>query len=113
MDNEPLWDPDRMVFPDDLDVNNLDQVDAWLDHPVTNALVEDLGRAFRQLPAIQQRTEINERLRHYETWRDECTAWMNHEPDSLKRAALQEVLDAINHGINGAKLRLLELDDED
>lgn len=114
MNDKPLWDPDRMRFPEDLDVNNLDQVQAWLDDPVTNAIVNDLGRQFRQLPAEQQRPELTESIRENTKRRTEIIeAIARHDPDEPIRWALQEVLDAVNRSIEGATLRLLELDEED
>ncbi|TDO16931.1 hypothetical protein EV580_0095 [Mycobacterium sp. BK086] len=114
MNDKPLWDPDRMRFPEDLDVDNLDQVQAWLDHPNTNAIVEDFGRQFRQLPAEQQRPEITRSIRENEKRRAEVTEMIRrHGPDDPIRASLQEVLDAVNRSIDSGKLRLLELDDED
>ena len=111
--DEPLWDPDRMRFPEDLDVNNLDQVQAWLNDPVSNALVEDLGRQFRQLPAAQQRPEVIESLKMSRKTRDLIAKCLDGDVGEPELSALQDLLRRAEAHMDAAKLRLLELDDEE
>lgn len=54
MSDESKYDPDRMVF-EDLDHSDPEVVMAYLEHPVTEALTEDLGRAFQQEPVEVKR----------------------------------------------------------
>ena len=52
------YDPDTMVAAD-LDLTDVDVLDAYLGHPVMRALAEGLGRQFRQLPADVQLLDLS------------------------------------------------------
>lgn len=109
--DEPLYDPDRMVF-ENLDHTNLDMMSAWLDHPVTQALHEDLGRQLRSRPAVIQRAAIKEGLARDERYRADLAERLAADDLTAEhRAGLQRLLDAFTSNIDGARLRLLELDD--
>ena len=104
--------PDRMVF-EDLDIANLDVVNAYLDHPVTNALIEDEGRAFRRTPSAEQRSVIERELTKGQLRRvDVVEALQAPGLTDEQRAALQQLLEVVDRIIDAARLRLLELDDE-
>lgn len=47
--------PDRIQ---NLDFSDPEVIDSYLNHPSSQALVEDLGRAFRHAPAHEQRAEL-------------------------------------------------------
>lgn len=111
MPDEPLYDPDRMVF-EDLDTTDLDMMSAWLDHPVTQALHEDLGRQFRHQPAAEQRAAIEQGLARDERYRTDLVERLAADDLTAEhRAGLQGLLDAFANNIDSARLRLLELDD--
>jgi len=46
MDDAPKYDPDRMTF-EDLDLNDLDAMGEWLDHPNTIAYHDDIARSLK------------------------------------------------------------------
>ena len=107
------YDPDRMTF-EDLDLTDMEAVDEWLNHAVTKALHEDLRRAFRREPAAHQREMISrslaadeERLREL----DEALTTREYEPEA--RAALEQLRAALDGVVTAARLRLIELDDEE
>src|SRR3954469_1782007 len=112
MPDEPLYDPDRMVF-EDLDFSNLDVAAAYLSHPTTDALVDDLGRSFRQLPASEQPREITEYIGQLEADRNKLSNMLQDPVEEGQiRDTLQTLRDTINNHIESAKLRLSELDDD-
>lgn len=106
---EPLYDPDRMRF-EDLDLSNLEAVDAYLDHPVTQALHEDLGRLSRQEPASVQRAEIERELVQCQAYRMEVAEAIIELDDSEddKRTALLKLQDGLDGFIEGCQRRLSE-----
>jgi hypothetical protein len=61
----PFYDPDRMTF-EDLDLNNLNAIVAYLDHPNTIALHDDLARAFPHEPIETQRAALKSALESFE-----------------------------------------------
>lgn len=83
------YDPDG--DPDDFDATSLEDIDAYLADPTAQALVEDLGRAFRALPAAEQISELT----------TEMLAAM------LRRVELARVLDAGNTGRDDPRFDLL------
>lgn len=111
--NEPLYDPDRTVL-EDLDFTDTDAVRAYLDQPVTHALYEDFGREFRQLDPADQRREFLEAVANYEAWRAQVADLVDNYGDGTPaRQTLEELISRLDDYIGLAKLRLLELDDEE
>lgn len=111
MPDEPPYDPDRMVV-EDLDFSDLDVVRAYLYHPTTQALAEDTGRQFRELPAAQQHAKLEDALRARRADHQQLTARLDElTADDPARADLRPVLDALNTIIEMMTLRLHELDD--
>nr|WP_046286042.1 hypothetical protein [Mycobacterium sp. UM_NZ2] len=110
MVDEPLYDPDRHV-PEDLDFTNPEVARAYIDHPVTARLFEDAGRAFRELPAADQLRELRDYLARLAEQRDQVVVLLEgDQPDADVRASLERLMVAIDRNIEGAKLRMLELD---
>ncbi|MBF6232434.1 hypothetical protein [Nocardia farcinica] len=110
MTDEPLYDPDRDVV-EDLDLSDMDVMDAYLNHPTTEKLVDDLGRQFRRMPSADQQRELSEQLSQWEEKRSEVAdALLRFEPDTPQRLGLQRLLDGLDGYIEAAKLRMLELD---
>jgi hypothetical protein len=110
---EPIYNPDRMVF-EDLDLNDPDVIEAYFDHDVTRALAEDHGRAFRTLPAAQQQAVIERELGTNNARRAELTQEINsRDSDDPVRTRLQDLLHALDRYSDAARLRLLELEDEE
>lgn len=111
--SEPLYDPDRMRA-EDLDLTDPKVFSAWLNHPVTEAMFEDYGRAFPHLPAAEKRREISAGLRVSEAARDTLIEVRDSldAPEAV-RAECRDLVEKLQPYIDGAKLRLLELDDED
>ena len=106
------YDPDKMTF-DDLDIDDPDAVMEYLQHPNTQALHADLGRAFRASPASEQRPEIQRCLEDLEQRLNDVDEWLStrdYTPEA--RQALEELRATLKSGIDAARLRLLELDDE-
>lgn len=113
MPDEPLYDPERMVF-EELDLTDAHSIKEYLGHPATNALYEDFGHEFRSLTPDDQRLEIETALGNYQTWRAEVAAGIETEPEgSLLRESLSQLLERLEDFIGLARLRLLELDDEE
>lgn len=111
--NEPLYDPDRTVL-EDLDFTDADAVRAYLDQPVTHALYEDFGREFRQLDPADQQREFLEAVANYEAWRAQVADLVGNYGDGTPaRKTLEELISRFDDYIGLAKLRLLELDDEE
>ncbi|MFN8088551.1 MAG: hypothetical protein U0R81_06155 [Mycobacterium sp.] len=111
--NEPLYDPDRTVL-EDLDFTDTGAVRAYLDQPVTHALYEDFGREFRQLDPADQRREFLEAVANYEAWRAQVAEHVDNYGDKTPaRKTLEELISRLDDYIGLAKLRLLELDDEE
>jgi hypothetical protein len=59
MPDEPLYDPDRTVF-EDLDFTDPDVARAYLDHPVTEKLHDDINRLVRSRPTSHQRRDLSD-----------------------------------------------------
>ncbi|MFI2281371.1 hypothetical protein [Nocardia beijingensis] len=111
MTDEPLYDPDRMLF-EHLDLSDMDVVDAYLNHPTTEKLVNDLGREFRRRPSAEQQRELSEQLSRWEKNHAEvAAALVRFDRDAPERLGLQRLLDGLVELIDAAKLRVLELDD--
>lgn len=111
--NEPLYDPDRTVL-EDLAFTDTDAVRAYLDQPVTHALYEDFGREFRQLEPADQQREFLEAVANYEAWRAQVAELVEKSGEnSPARETLEELISRLDDYIGLAKLRLLELDDEE
>lgn len=111
--NEPLYDPDRTVL-EDLAFTDTDAVRAYLDQPVTHVLYEDFGREFRQLDPADQRREFLEASANYEAWRAQVAdLYETYGDGTPARETLAELLIRLDDYIGLAKLRLLELDDEE
>lgn len=111
MTDEPLYDPDQMVF-EDLDTSDPDVVDAYLNHPTTEKLTDDLGRQFRRSDPTYQRRILNEQLSHREDDRTKAAETLQGLAlGAPLRQPLQQLLDGLDNHIEAIKLRLLELDD--
>lgn len=111
MPDDPRYDPDRMVV-EDLDLSDPEVVRAYLYHPTTQALAEDKGRQFRELPAAQQRATLDEALRARRTDHAQISAKLEAlESDDPARVGLQQVLEGLAMIIEAMTLRLHELDD--
>lgn len=111
MPDEPLYDPDRMVV-DDLDLSDPDVADAWLNHPTTGKLMDDLGREFRRQPSAYQQSELSSSISRFEKDRAELASKLaGLDPDAPERGMLQLLLDKIDSYIEAMKLRMLELDE--
>lgn len=97
---------------EDLDFSDPDVVRAYLYHPTTQALAEDSGRQFRELPAAQQRATLDEALQARRVDHRQVTAQLaGLEPDDPARAGLQKILGGLETIIEAMTLRLHELDD--
>ena len=113
MSNDPLYDPDRVVF-EDLDLTDKEAVKAYLDHPVTAALTNDYGREFRRLPAAEQQSTLDDMLRQNKQRRAELVQAMDgFAPEAPARVAQQMLLEALDTQFGALTLRLLELDGTD
>ncbi|MFC9660241.1 hypothetical protein ACFVJ5_08390 [Nocardia sp. NPDC127606] len=111
MTDEPLYDPDRMLF-EDLDLSDPDVVDAYLNNPTTEKLIDDLGRDFRRKPNADQQRVLSEELSRHEKYRSEvASALLRLDPDVPQWLALQRLFDGLDSLIEATKLRMLELDD--
>ncbi|CAN3128594.1 hypothetical protein ACNUDN_11795 [Mycobacterium sp. smrl_JER01] len=108
-DDKPLYDPDRTVL-EDLDFSDPEVAMAYLDHPHTQQLHNDLGRLFRNLPASDQQLQIRRYLFDLGGQRaqvEEHLADVDH--DAPERPALEQLLAAINKNIEAAQSRMHEL----
>lgn len=110
MPEENLYDPDRTV-PQDLDFSDPEVVRAYLYHPTTQALAEDSGRQFRELPAAQQRATLEDALRARRADHEQLTAELSVlRPDDPGRSGHQRLRGALETIIEAMTLRLYELD---
>lgn len=110
MPNEPLYDPDLMVL-EDLDFSDPDVALAYLNHPTTEKLTDDLGRAFRSAPAAEQRRELEDHLAQLERYYAQLTTDIrNLAPGSPVIASLREVLASLSRNAEAVKARLRELE---
>jgi hypothetical protein len=99
------------MVPEDLDFSDPEMVRAYLYHPTTQALAEDSGRQFRELPATQQRTTLDDALRARRAEHEQLTAQLRAlGPDDPGHAGLRRLLGALDMIIEAMTLRLLELD---
>ncbi|OBF15096.1 hypothetical protein A5725_05375 [Mycobacterium kubicae] len=110
MPEEPLYDPDRSVV-DDLDFTDPEVALAYLDNPVTEKLHDDLNRLFRSMPASYQQEKLSGYISELEERRAKLAAHLgNLDHDAPARPMVEHLLDAVDKNIEGAKLRMLELD---
>lgn len=94
MPDEALYDPDRSV-PEDLDFTDPEVAHAYLDHPVSEKLANDVGRAFRTMPASHQQRELSEFLSQREEQRAQVAANMdNLDRDAPRRPGMQQLLES-------------------
>jgi hypothetical protein len=104
-----IYDPDRMSF-EDVDLNDPDMVEAWLDDPVAEKLAEDIGRQFRHEPVEVQRAELKRIRSENEEHRDELGAALVRDdltPDH--REVLQRLMAVCDKYIDQINARLREL----
>lgn len=106
------YDPDRMSF-EDLDLDDLDAVEEWLDHPVTRALHADLGRAFRSLPAGEQRAQLANQRSNALARRADVVRLLDESKDAMIVSKLRELLEAIDGTLDGIRVRMTELEESD
>lgn len=100
------------MVPEDLDFSDPDVARAYLDHPVTEQLAEDHGRAFRALPAAQQQAELSEYISGLEEKRTEVAAAVERlGPDAPALPVLRQVLDALDKNLEASTWRILKLDE--
>lgn len=103
------WDPDRMTF-EDLDLSDMEAIDEYLNDPVTNALMEDLGRQFRREPAEVQTPELEESLTNQRERLAELVetiAKPGWSPEVL--TSFEELKVAIETSIHNAEQRIIVL----
>jgi hypothetical protein len=105
---DKAFDPDR-TNSSDIDLDDPDVLDAWLDDPNTTALHEDLGRAFRREPPEIQIAELEEALEKLGTQRLPIEAMVRKTDDPLRRLALEELLGANDSHMEAIRLRIAEL----
>lgn len=111
MPDEPLYDPDRTV-PEDLDFSDPDVALAYLNHPNTERLSDDIGRLFRSMPASDQQRDLGEYVTELEQRRTELMAVIKGlNSGDPARSDLNQLLQDVERNLEGAKLRMLELDD--
>lgn len=112
MGQEPLYDPDQSAA-EDLDFTDPRVALAYLNHPNTEALADDLGRAFKSLTAEHQQREIVEYLSELVQRRTQALAALaDLEANAPGRPLVQQIVEAIDRHIEAAKLRMLELDEQ-
>lgn len=109
MPDEPLYDPDRSV-PEDLDFTDPEVARAYLDHPVTEKLGDDIGRLFRGMSASDQHRALSEYLTKLLEFRAQATVDMADDLDSTEHPLAPAVLDDLDKKIEAARRRMLELD---
>lgn len=104
MPYDPDGDPN--IDPDDLDA-----IDAMLEDPVHEALVDDLGRQFRALPPEEQIEDLATQLMKLMSMRDELSARLEADqaPADDPRRTL---LDALNSQVDGIQRRIAEVRDQ-
>lgn len=107
MDGEH-YDPDRMNA-DDLDPDNLDQLNEWLDHPSTEAFHADLGRAFRVLSAEEQIDELEAQVAKFEMYCLEVVAALEGRGADNAGEAQLTLLARLEGAIAAMKARIDEL----
>ena len=101
------YDPDRMNA-DDLDENDLDQVEAWLNHPNTVAFHDDLAREFERLPPAAKVVELERHIATMEPYLKDIDAVLAVEapPSDDPRWELRET---VAHSIDESRRRIQEL----
>lgn len=103
------YDPDR-TNADDLDPTDHDAVTAWLDHPNTHALHDDLGRASREEPADVQIRALEQLIATDQPRLDELTEMLaTREYEPAARAALDQLQATMANTIAQARARIAEL----
>ena len=108
MPDEPLYDPDSMV-PEDLDFSDIEVAQAYLDHPATRQLVEDLGKSFRHEPVEIQRKGLMASLARFEGYRADVVQAIKERGDIPPEDPIYELRDAIEGHIAAFEARLREL----
>lgn len=104
MHYDPDGDPDS-------DADDLGAIDAMLNDPVHQALIEDLGRQFRTLPPEEQIEALAMELMRLTSMRDELGAQIEADkapPDDPRRT----LLDAMSAHIEGLRRRIAEVRDQ-
>lgn len=104
MPYDPDGDPD--FEPDDLDA-----IDAMLDDPVHQALIEDLGRQFRASPPEQQIEDLAVEMMRLTTMRDELRAQLATDeasPDDPRWT----LLTAVDGHVERFRRRIAEVRDQ-
>ena len=98
---------------DDLDLANIDAINAYLDDPVTQAVEDDAARAFRRMSASDKQRLIGSSLKTWDEMAGEAAQALERlDPDDPARASLQRLLDLLNSNGDAAMTRLRELRDE-
>ena len=104
------YDPDKMSIYD-IDPDDVEMLWAWMEHPNTDAITNDLGRQFRALPAAEQLPELEETLKKFTAWHDELVSAIGDDlPPEDPRLQLL-LLMVRNMGV--IERRIAELEDEE
>jgi hypothetical protein len=104
-DDTPLWDPDRMLFAD-LDLSNLAAIDAYLEHPVTNALHDDVARAFLHEPPDAQAAVLWGMIATHSSMLAELIPALELAEDDQHRQALDGLRDVLTDSVRRALARI-------
>lgn len=102
------YDPDG---DPNFDPNDIDAIDAMLDDPVHQALIEDLGNQFRALPPEEQIEDLATQMMKLTSMREELSARLDAEeapPGDPRRTLLA----AMNTQIEGFERRIAEVRDQ-
>jgi hypothetical protein len=100
------YDPDG--DPAAFDINDPEAASAWLDNPITQALHEDLGRAFRALPPAEQLKELETELVKAEARHQEAITLSANLPEDIRGKLIKSAADYLD----GVKLRIMELSEQ-
>ena len=105
------YDPDG--DPEAFDPTNPDDVDAYLDHPNTHALHEDLAREFRALPPEEQLAELVPEMLANMLRKNEVAGLLADQTvDDATRQGLQRLYDALASEVLAYGARITELGGE-
>jgi hypothetical protein len=104
------YDPDRMQF-EDVDPTDLDALTEWFEHPVTQALHEDLSRQPDQRLAAARRRDLVAQLDVLEALQSRSIAELPPSSASAEaRAAYALLLRRIEDAIIAIRSKLREID---
>ena len=102
------WDPDKMLF-EDLDLSDKDAIADYLNHPVTQALHDDLGREARRRPRDVQEAELRKLIIDKAETISQIIGILDPEDSPEVRAGLEELITALEGHIAAAQARIREL----